>query len=155
MKLTRRGSHSLVTLLLTYFVTKKELTLPHDAQADTIARGVCLLCVLKRKAGLHIRLLAEQVMVSGWEKVPEVNGLQLLHLDAISPRVGGRHLLHFLHVHVVPLCVAAYLLRPQEADEFGFGRVVEFLSVLKHTLKLLYIWRITLMMLSCCSSSVC
>ena len=114
-----RDLHFLVTLLFTYFVTSKVFTIPHDAPSGTIARGVCPLRVSKSKAGLHVRLAAEQVLVSGWEIVVDVHG----HLVAvfaghetvelrvpgveIPPRAGGGHLVHCLHVNVVPLCVAA------------------------------------------------
>ena len=83
----------------------------------------CDIDVSKSKAGLHIRLPAEQVLVSGWEMVPDFHGLILQHLIAVFPghgtverhvpgvyiplRAGGSHFVHCLHVNVVPLCVAA------------------------------------------------
>ena len=121
MKLTLRDLHFHVTLLSTYFLT---FTIPHDAPSGTIVRGVCLMCVLKSKGGLHIRLLAEHVLVSGWVIVPEIQGLVLQHLDAVFfgwwscwascarccrlPRTSGSHPVRCLHVNVVSLCVDAW-----------------------------------------------
>ena len=55
----------------------------YDASSGIIARGACILCLLKSRAGLHIRLIAKQVMVSGWDMVPEVHELLLQHMVVV------------------------------------------------------------------------
>ena len=59
-----------------------------------------------------------------------MDAIFLGHGVYMPPRAGGTHQAHCLHVNVVPLCVAACLLRPHQVDEFGLGQVVVFVGVL-------------------------
>ena len=81
MKLTWRDLHFLVTLLLTYIVTRKVLTNPHDAPSGTIARGVCI-CVEEQSRSSHSASCREgpgSWLGNGFRS----SRLLLQHLDAV------------------------------------------------------------------------
>ena len=71
--------------------------------------------MVKSKVGLHIRLLADQVLMSGWETVPEVHGLLLQHLVVV---LSGHKTLSFMCL------VLAYRSEPTVAKSYTVLQVL-------------------------------
>ena len=87
-------SHSLVTLLLIYSVTRRRCSSLHDDTLGTTVhknpylvwhhRHLCDIDVLQNKADVRIRLHAKKVFVRGWEMVPKVHRFQEVGLAIVN-----------------------------------------------------------------------